>query len=89
VNANDYALQKAIGLRLKLRPFVTPWSIDKTVHDGVVDICGFVASQTEKEAAKLIAEGTRGVVAVNNRLVRWPGANVSVPSVHSDHRRPR
>jgi osmotically-inducible protein OsmY len=80
LKSDDSALQKTISRRLKLQPFVTPWSIDIVAHDGVVDIFGFVESQTEKEAAQIIAETTRDVVAVNNYLVRWPVAHVSVPN---------
>jgi CBS domain-containing protein len=69
---DDSTIHKSILAQFKTRPWATPWSIDLTVHDGIVDLWGIVDSQAEKEAACVAVETTPGVRAIHNHLVRWP-----------------
>jgi osmotically-inducible protein OsmY len=41
------------------------------VNAGVVDLWGFVGSETESKAISIAAEATPGVRAVNNNLSLW------------------
>ena len=71
--ADDSSIREAILARLKNEPWSPSW-VNVTVQNGVVDIWGMASSEAEKDAARVVAEATRGVVAVKNNIVLRPVA---------------
>jgi CBS domain-containing protein len=49
-----------------------PTLLNVTVHDGTVDLWGFVTSDDEKKAARVAVEGITGVKAINDHLTIPP-----------------
>jgi osmotically-inducible protein OsmY len=68
---SDSTIREAILARLKEEPWSPSW-VNVTVQNGVVDIWGMASSEAEKEAARVAAEVTRGVVAVKDNIVLRP-----------------
>lgn len=68
---DDAAIRDAILARFKAEPWA-PSLLNVTVHEGVVDLWGLAASQTQKKAALLAAETVPGVVAVTDNLMLRP-----------------
>jgi CBS domain-containing protein len=71
--ADDSSIRQSILARLKNEPWSPSW-INVTVQNGVVDIWGMASSEAEKDAARVAAEATRGVVAVKDNIVLRPVA---------------
>jgi CBS domain-containing protein len=70
---DDSAIREKIMAQLKSEPWATPFLINVTVRDGVVDLWGLVKSATEKKAARIVAETTAGVREVTDNLLLRPG----------------
>ena len=68
---DDSLIREAILARLENEPW-SPSLVNVTVQNGVVDIWGIADSETEKEAARVAAEVTQGVVAVKDNVVLRP-----------------
>jgi CBS domain-containing protein len=68
---DDSLIREAILARLVNEPW-SPSLVNVTVQNGVVDIWGIASSEAEKEAARVAAEVTRGVVAVKDYVVLRP-----------------
>ena len=68
---DDSTIREAILERLKKEPWSSSW-INVTVQNGVVDIWGMASSEAERKAARVAAEVTPGVVAVNDNSVLRP-----------------
>jgi osmotically-inducible protein OsmY len=49
-----------------------PSLLNVTVHDGNVDLWGFVTSNDEKKAARIAVEGIVGVKSINDHLTIPP-----------------
>lgn len=69
----DKAIRDKLLEGLKQQPWAHPHRLNVTVKDGVVDLWGFVESDKERQAIRVMAEAIPGVTAVNDRLVREPG----------------
>ncbi len=65
---DDAALRETIIERLKSEPWA-PHLLNVTVANGVVDLWGLAYSAKEKDAARVAAEITPGVKAVNDNIV--------------------
>ena len=72
---DDSLIREAIVARLENEPW-SPSLVNVTVQNGVVDIWGIASSDAEKEAARVAAEVTRGVVAVKDNVVLSPPSDI-------------
>jgi osmotically-inducible protein OsmY len=54
---------------LKAEPWVRPSLVNVTATDGIVELWGMVDSPAEKQALRLVVEGTPGVKGVNDNVV--------------------
>ncbi len=70
-SVEDSAIREAILARLEKEPW-SPSMVNVTVQNGVVDIWGIANSESEKTAARVAAEVTKGVVAVKDNVVLRP-----------------
>jgi osmotically-inducible protein OsmY len=66
--ADDAAMLRTICARLASDADVDANEIEVSVHDGHVVLAGMVPSQQARRDAEAIAESTRGVREVENRL---------------------
>ena len=64
----DYAIRRSILTRLGADAGVKGTNLTLTVADGFVHFWGVVASQSERDAARVVAEGVRGVKGVFDHL---------------------
>lgn len=64
----DAAVRDNILASLNEQPWIRASLVNITVHDGVVDVWGIVASAAEKNAVRVAAEITPGVQRVNDYL---------------------
>jgi CBS domain-containing protein len=69
---NDDVIRRDVVARLEAEPWTRPSLINVIVHDGNVDLWGIVDSPLEKNAARVAAEITAGVRAVNDNLIIRP-----------------
>ncbi len=67
--ADDAGLRQSIERRLSAQAWARPWLLNVIVCDGTAELWGIVESQAEKDAARVAAESTPGVRAVNDRLI--------------------
>lgn len=65
---DDSKIRDAILSRLKAEAWSPSW-VSVTVENGVAQISGMASSEAEKKAARVAAETTPGVVAVNENIV--------------------
>jgi CBS domain-containing protein len=63
----DDAIREALNERLRAEPWAGR-TVNMTVQDGVVDLWGFVSSESEKQAFRVAAEATPGVRSVNDKM---------------------
>jgi len=63
----DSVLHDNLVAQLRTKPW-WPSSVNVFVHDGIVDLCGMVDSDAEKDAIRVAVELTPGVRAVANNL---------------------
>jgi len=70
--AADLTIREEVMARLDAEPWTrfTPFNV--IVHDGTVDLWGIVDSETAKQAVRVVAEVTPGVLGVNDNLVVKP-----------------
>jgi CBS domain-containing protein len=71
-SVDDVTLRAKIEALLKSQRWTNPWLLNVIVHDGTVELWGIVDSQAEKKAARVAAEVTPGVRAVNDNLIIRP-----------------
>jgi CBS domain-containing protein len=69
----DREIHARLRAELARQEWASPWLRTVTVENGRVDMWGFVASEAERRALRVVAERTPGVVAVEDHLtVRAP-----------------
>lgn len=68
----DNALRDQVMARLRAEPWASISLLNVIVQGGKVDLWGIVDSEAEKNAIRVAAEVTPGVVAVNDNLVVRP-----------------
>jgi CBS-domain-containing membrane protein len=71
VSLSDTAVRDKLLAHLKSQSWAHTELLNVTVDAGVVNLWGFVSSETESKAISLAAEATPGVRAVNNNLSLW------------------
>jgi osmotically-inducible protein OsmY len=69
VKADDRAIRDEVMHRLEHAPWGRPWNLNIIVQDGVVELWGAVTTPEEKDAVRVAAETTSGVVAVKDNLM--------------------
>jgi CBS domain-containing protein len=70
--ATDAALRDAVMKRLNAEPWTKMSMVSVTVHDGTVELSGFVDSPVEKKALVVAVQTTPGVGAVKDNVVVQP-----------------
>lgn len=70
---SDEQVSEDVARTLADDPAVGRDGIKATVKDGVVTLTGTVANWVEKQLARTVAEGVRGVKRVDNEIVNRPG----------------
>jgi osmotically-inducible protein OsmY len=73
VSLPDAAIREKLMNELKQQPWTHVHKLNVTVTNGVVDLWGFVESETERQAITVVAEAIPGVAAVNDHLMRESG----------------
>ena len=68
----DAQIREKLLDELKRQPWSRVHRLNVTVTNGVVDLWGFVQSETERRAITIAAESIPGVTAVNDHLTREP-----------------
>lgn len=74
-NPDDANIRERVISGLKSEPWC-PFMLNVVVHKGQVDLWGIVKNEDEKRAARIAAEVTPGVVAVQDKLVISPPSYV-------------
>ena len=69
---SDATIRNKLMAHLKAQPWAHTGLLNITVNDGVVDLWGIIASDTENQAIRVAAETATGVRAVNDHLRTWP-----------------
>lgn len=64
VSGDDSSIRTRVNDNLKGQPWSRPWNNSIFVSDGVVDIYGTVENDAERDASRIAAENTPGVVKV-------------------------
>lgn len=64
----DDDIRQALADRLTQESWAKAQFVSTHVHDGVVDLCGFVNSESQKKALRVLAENLPGVQAVRDRV---------------------
>jgi CBS domain-containing protein len=65
----DAALHKALRSRIRTQPWINDSYVTVAVHDGVVDLGGFVETADQRNALSALVEGTEGVRGVDDKVV--------------------
>lgn len=70
VGADDHA----IGERFTKELATQPWGlfVNALVQDGVIHLWGYIDSEQERHALRILAENTPGATSVEDHLVRRP-----------------
>jgi CBS domain-containing protein len=68
----DIAIRKRLMDELKRQPWTYVHKLNVCVSNGVVDLWGFVQSESERQAITVAAEAIPGVTAINDHLMREP-----------------
>ena len=68
VKVDNAALHRALRDRFRSHSWLNDSYVNVTVHDGVVELWGFVVSADQHRALKVLVEETPGVVRVEDRL---------------------
>jgi CBS domain-containing protein len=68
----DVAIRERLMDELKRQPWTYVHKLNVTVSNGVVDLWGFVQSESERQAITIAAEAIPGVTAINDHLMREP-----------------
>jgi CBS domain-containing protein len=69
VKADDRTIHDEVMQRLARLPWGRPWNLNVAVKDGVVELWGSVTTLEEKEAVRIAAETTNGVLGVQDHLM--------------------
>ena len=70
---SDAQIGEAIHREIKAAQFVNDLLINISVSKGVVELSGLVSDQAQRDALRVLVEGTAGVTAVRDRLaIRRP-----------------
>lgn len=69
---DDETVRRTVVNRLSAQSWAHPSQINVIVQSGTVDLWGFVDSEDERKAVRVLAEGTPGVRAVNDHLNARP-----------------
>ena len=72
ISASDAMIRERLIAELKKYSWSHLHKLNVTVTNGVVDLWGIAESDPERQAIRVAAESTRGVMAVNDHLVREP-----------------
>ena len=72
ISPTDAMIRKKVMDELKKQPWSHLHRLNVMVAAGVVDLWGFVESESERRAITVVAETTSGVTAVNDHLQRKP-----------------
>jgi CBS-domain-containing membrane protein len=67
--ADDRTIRDEVMERIERAPWGRPWNLNIMVKDGVVELWGAVTTIEEKDAVRIAAETTSGVVAVKDNLM--------------------
>jgi len=65
---SDHKIKAAIEAELKAEPWAPVGTIDIVVKDGVVSLNGVITDETQRNAIRVIAENTDGVLQVHDHL---------------------
>jgi osmotically-inducible protein OsmY len=68
----DESVRAEILQRLQREDWAGSAVLNATVHGGIVDLWGFVQSESERTAARVLAESTPGVQSVVDNIVVRP-----------------
>ena len=68
IPASDAAIREKLMARLREEGWASTSLLNATVSDGVVTLWGLTASPTERQAIRVAAETTPGVIAVRNHI---------------------
>lgn len=73
--ADDAKVREALLRRIENEPWATATSLNVIVTGGVAELWGFIGSEAERQAFRVIAQGTPGVRGVEDHLAvyRSPG----------------
>ena len=73
--ADDAKIRLALLRRIENESWATATSLNVIVTGGVAELWGFIGSEAERQAFRVIAQGTPGVRAVEDHLAvfRSPG----------------
>lgn len=72
MKTSDRDLREQVIQRIKAQPWGMPWLMNVTVESGAVELWGFVSSEQERQAIRVAAETTPGVVSVVDNLSKRP-----------------
>ena len=72
ISLPDANIRKRLMDELKQQRWTHVHKLNVTVTDGVVDLWGFVQSESERQAISVAAEAIPGVAAINDHLMREP-----------------
>ena len=72
ISLPDATIRKRLMDELKQQPWTHVHKLNVTVTDGVVDLGGFVQSESKRQAIAVAAEAIPGVAAINDHLMREP-----------------
>lgn len=67
-DVSDEALRDLLGRQIAAEPWARGPHVSTSVHDGVVELNGFVNSDSQKQALRVLAESLPGVKAVRDQL---------------------
>jgi CBS domain-containing protein len=79
ISLPDATIREKLLNELKRQRWAHVHKLNVTVTNGAVNLCGFVESETERQAVQVAAQSIPGVIAINDHLVREP-ALVARPS---------
>jgi osmotically-inducible protein OsmY len=65
----DAALHNTLYRRIRTQPWVNESYVTVAVHDGVVDLGGFVETADQHNALRALVEATEGVRGVDDKVV--------------------
>jgi len=74
VPLSDATIREKLLTHLNKQSWAHTTLLNATVNGGVVDLWGFVESDTERKAIRVAAEATAGVRAVNDHMTARPSA---------------
>jgi CBS domain-containing protein len=72
ISLPDATIRRRLLDELKQQPWAHTHKLNVTVTNGVIDLWGFVESETERQAITVAAEAIPGVTVVNDHLMREP-----------------